>query len=57
MSEFDFIDDYAEPQANLESLAENAAESAINVAFIGVGGGGCKIAKAFLVRSTVRSWR
>ena len=48
MSEFDFIDDYAEPQANLESLAENAAESAINVAFIGVGGGGCKIAKAFL---------
>ena len=48
MSEFDFIDDYAEPQANLETLSDNVAESAINVAFIGVGGGGCKIAKAFL---------
>ena len=35
MSEFDFIDDYAEPQANLETLDENAAESAINIAFIG----------------------
>ena len=48
MSEFDFIDDYSEPQANLETLSENTAESAINIAFIGVGGGGCKIAKAFL---------
>ena len=38
MSEFDFIDDYAEPQANLETLSDNVAESAINVAFIGVGG-------------------
>ena len=38
MSEFDFIDDYSEPQANLETLSDNVAESAINVAFIGVGG-------------------
>ena len=48
MSEFDFVNSYEEPQANLETLAENVAESAINCAFIGVGGGGCKIAKSFL---------
>ena len=48
--EYDFIDAYSEevPEINEELLPENVAPSAINCAFIGVGGGGGKLAKAFL---------
>jgi len=49
-NEFDFVeafsDDVKEDQSEL--LPENTAKSAINCAFIGVGGGGGKLAKAFL---------
>ena len=48
--EFDFVeafsDDVKEDQSEL--LPENTAKSAIECAFIGVGGGGGKLAKAFL---------
>ena len=47
MSDFDFVSDYAETEEKSASLAANEAESALNCAFIGVGGGGSKIAKAF----------
>ena len=47
--EFDFVEAYDdEPIADDELLPENTAVSAINCAFIGVGGGGGKLAKAFL---------
>jgi len=48
--EFDFVDSYSdETEAdNEELLPENTAPSAIDAAFIGVGGGGGKLAKAFL---------
>ena len=48
--EFDFVDAYSdEPEAaDEELLPENTATSAIDCAFIGVGGGGGKLAKAFL---------
>jgi len=48
--EFDFVDAYAEEtqETDEELLPENTASSAINCAFIGVGGGGGKLAKAFL---------
>ena len=50
--EFDFVDAYSSEDSDLaeseELLEENAASSAINCAFIGVGGGGGKLAKAFL---------
>jgi len=50
--EFDFVDAYSDEDSSLteseELLPENSAPSAINCAFIGVGGGGGKIAKAFL---------
>lgn len=48
--EFDFVDAYtekAEEDAS-ELLPENTTQSAINCAFLGVGGGGGKLAKAFL---------
>ena len=50
MSEFDFVDHYGDVEEVVsdERLPENEAESALNCAFIGVGGGGGKIAKAFL---------
>ena len=50
VSEFDFVDHYGDVEevANEERLPENEAASALNCAFIGVGGGGGKIAKAFL---------
>ena len=50
MSEFDFVDHYddVEEVVNEERLPENEAETALNCAFIGVGGGGGKLAKAFL---------
>lgn len=48
--EFDFVDAYSDEDSSEDSelLPENTAESAINCAFVGVGGGGGKMAKAFL---------
>ncbi len=48
--EFDFVDAYSDdtPDSDEELLPENTASSAISCAFIGVGGGGGKLAKAFL---------
>jgi cell division GTPase FtsZ len=48
--EFDFVDAYSEDvkEDTSELLPENSAESAIECAFIGVGGGGGKLAKAFI---------
>ena len=48
--EFDFVDAYSDESETVdeELLPENTAKSAINCAFIGVGGGGGKLAKAFL---------
>ena len=50
MSDFDFLDSYGESEsvAGDEQLPENEAASALNVAFVGIGGGGGKLAKAFL---------
>ena len=48
--EFDFVDAFDDNDDVKDELAlpENTADSAINCAFIGVGGGGGKLAKAFL---------
>jgi len=48
--EFDFVDAFDDTDDTVDSqaLPENTADSAINCAFIGVGGGGGKLAKAFL---------
>jgi cell division GTPase FtsZ len=48
--EFDFVDAYNEESDvdDEQLLPENTADSAIKCAFIGVGGGGGKLAKAFL---------
>lgn len=48
--EFDFVDAYSDESGedSDELLPENTAKSAIDCAFIGVGGGGGKLAKAFL---------
>jgi cell division GTPase FtsZ len=50
MEEFDFVDHYDEAEETTQSnqLPENEVECALNCAFIGVGGGGGKLAKAFL---------
>ena len=50
VSEFDFVDHYGDVEevANEDRLPANEAEAALNCAFIGVGGGGGKLAKAFL---------
>tara|TARA_R100001082_G_scaffold88262_1_gene54648 strand:- start:123 stop:1187 length:1065 start_codon:yes stop_codon:yes gene_type:complete len=50
MSDFDFIDHYAEEEeaVNENMLPENSVVSSLNCAVIGVGGGGGKMAKAFL---------
>jgi cell division GTPase FtsZ len=50
MSDFDFIEHYGEEvEVNHEDqLPDNEVESSISCAFIGVGGGGGKLAKAFL---------
>jgi len=50
MSDFDFVEHYGEPaEVNHEDqLPDNEAISSLNCAFIGVGGGGGKLAKAFL---------
>ncbi len=48
--EFDFVDAYSDDteESDEELLPENTAQSAINCAFLGIGGGGGKLAKAFL---------
>ena len=48
--DFDFVDAYDDDPAEADArlLPENKAPSAINCGFIGVGGGGGKLAKAFL---------
>jgi len=47
--DFDFVEAYDdEPSADERMLEENTAPSAINCAFVGIGGGGGKLAKAFL---------
>ena len=50
MEEFDFVEHYgdAEEVEKTNELPKNEAETALNCAFIGVGGGGGKMAKAFL---------
>ena len=50
MGDFDFVEHYGEAEeVNHEDLLpENEAVSSLNCAFIGVGGGGGKLAKAFL---------
>ena len=50
MDEFDFVEHYdeAEEVAQSNQLPENEVETALNCAFVGVGGGGGKLAKAFL---------
>ncbi len=49
-NDFDFIEHYDVPVdvTHEEQLSENTAISALNCAFIGFGGGGGKLAKAFL---------
>ncbi len=48
--DFDFVDHYddAEEAVHADELPENNVKCALNCAFIGVGGGGGKLAKAFL---------
>jgi cell division GTPase FtsZ len=48
--DFDFVEAYSEEvvEDTAELLPENTADSAIECAFIGVGGGGGKLAKAFI---------
>ena len=48
--EFDFVEAYDDSPAKVDErlLPENSASCAINCAFVGVGGGGGKLAKAFL---------
>ena len=50
MDEFDFVGAYSDEEEVADELAlpDNTADSAINCAFLGVGGGGGKLAKAFL---------
>ena len=49
LDDFDFVEAYDdEPSPDDRMLAENTAPSAINCAFLGLGGGGGKMAKAFL---------
>jgi len=48
--DFDFVDHYGEADdvENANLLSENTVACALNCAFVGVGGGGGKLAKAFL---------
>ena len=50
VDEFDFVGAYSDEDESKDdqALPENSAESAINCSFVGVGGGGGKLAKAFL---------
>ena len=49
-NEFDFVDAFDDKDSSLgdDILPENTANSALDVAFLGVGGGGGKLAKAFI---------
>lgn len=55
--EFDFVDAFDDQDSSLgdDLLPENTADSALNVAFLGVGGGGGKLAKAFIDAGFSRS--
>ncbi len=55
--EFDFVDAFDDqgPASGDDLLSANTATSAIDVAFIGVGGGGGKLAKAFIDTGFSRS--
>ena len=48
--DFDFVADYDEPveSGSASLLPENTAPSSLSVGFVGVGGGGGKLAKAFI---------
>lgn len=48
MSEFDFVDSYAAQREVGSTLPANEATSALNCGFVGIGGGGGKLAKAFV---------
>jgi cell division GTPase FtsZ len=48
VSEFDFVDSYATQREVGATLPDNTAQSALNCGFVGVGGGGCKLAKSFV---------
>jgi len=50
MSDYDFIDHYGDNEEvkGEEQLADNEVVSSLNCAFVGIGGGGGKMAKAFL---------
>jgi cell division GTPase FtsZ len=50
MSDFDFIDHYGDDEEvkGEKQLPDNDAISSLNCAFVGIGGGGGKMAKAFL---------
>ena len=50
MDEFDFVGAYSDDEEVTDELLlpDNTADSAINCAFLGIGGGGGKLAKAFL---------
>ena len=50
LGDLDFVDHYGEETVadKAELLPENTAQTAINCAFVGIGGGGGKLAKAFL---------
>ena len=50
MDDFDFVDHYGEEEEvnHEDQLPENEIVSSLNCAIIGVGGGGGKMAKAFL---------
>ena len=50
MSDFDFVSHYGAEveEVSDELLSENTAVSAINCGFVGIGGGGGKLAKAFI---------
>lgn len=55
MSDFDFVDEYAVEEKVETGLPENTAPSSLNCAFVGVGGGGGKIATAFLRQGFLRT--
>jgi cell division GTPase FtsZ len=50
LGDLDFVDHYGEDKVDdkAELLPENTAQTAISCAFVGIGGGGGKLAKAFL---------
>ena len=55
--EFDFVDAFDDQDSSTgdDLLPENSAVSALNVAFLGIGGGGGKLAKAFIDAGFSRS--